>query len=189
MTSESRITAAPDIRVRLSHTWVVSATERAAIRRLLDLAFDGDFDDTDFDHALGGLHVIVTADDDARAIVGHASVVARQMLIGDEPRRCGYVEAVAVDTAYQRRGIGGRLMSTVEQIVDGAYDLGALGASDAGRPLYLAHGWMSWRGPLGVLAPDGLRLTPDDRGAVLVRGADLDLEARLACDWRAGDVW
>ena len=33
--------------------------ELAAIRALLDEAFDGDFGDDDWEHALGGIHVLV----------------------------------------------------------------------------------------------------------------------------------
>ena len=175
--------------MRLLHTWELTDTERHAIRSLMDSAFDGDFDDDDFDHALGGVHAIVSDAGEPGRVVGHASVVARQMLIGDAPKRCGYVEAVAVDSGWRRQGIGGEVMSRMERIIERAYDFGALGASDDGRSLYLSHGWVPWRGPLAVLAPDGRRTTGDERGNVLVYGSGLDLDAPLACDWRSGDVW
>ena len=55
----------------------LSKAERSAIRGLLDLAFAGDFDDHDFDHALGGLHVLVL---DGGEPIAHASVVQRRFL-------------------------------------------------------------------------------------------------------------
>ena len=42
----------------------------AAVRCLLEVAFEGDFSDEDWDHALGGWHVLVTADDGA--LVAHS---------------------------------------------------------------------------------------------------------------------
>ncbi|GEE03382.1 aminoglycoside N-acetyltransferase AAC(2')-Ie [Gordonia spumicola] len=176
--------------MRLRHTHELSAEERSALLTFLYEAFDGDFADSDFDHALGGVHVFA---EDESGIVGHASVVQRQMMVGDTVLRAGYVEAVAVAARMRRRGMGDTLMTHVYGIVVGAYDLGVLGASDDGMPLYLRRGWTPWTGPLGALTPDGLTMTPDDEGAILVLttglGADVDSSTRLVCDWRSGDLW
>ncbi|HEX2576665.1 MAG TPA: hypothetical protein VHK88_09985, partial [Aquihabitans sp.] len=48
--------------------------ELEAVRRIMDDAFEGDFDDDDWDHALGGLHVVVR---DGDTVVAHAAVVER----------------------------------------------------------------------------------------------------------------
>lgn len=169
------------------HTAALSADDRVAIRQLMDIAFDGDFDDVDFDHALGGLHVVVRADG---AVVGHAAVVQRQLLVDGQPFRCGYVEAVAVHPQWGRRGIGGELMAAVEGIVTAAYDVGALSASEQGRGLYRRRGWQMWAGELAVLTPHGRAETPDDVGSVMVWGGKtIDLSGELTCDWRAGDAW
>ncbi|MFW0791713.1 GNAT family N-acetyltransferase [Gordonia sp. CPCC 205333] len=193
--SEHSITAAPRdeerlfrcVEPELRHTAMLGDGDRRAIRELMDVAFHGDFDDDDFDHALGGIHAITRAADDA--VVGHASVVQRSMLVGSRSMRCGYVEAVAVHPDWGRRGVGGKLMAAIESVIVGAYDLGALGASEQGRGLYERRGWREWTGELGVLSPDGYRSTPDDVGSVLVWGLALNREERLACDWRVGDVW
>lgn len=187
------------LRTEVVHTADLPGNARDEIRRLLEVAFEGDFDDTDFDHALGGLHIVIRDGHDVRCdgtLVAHAAVVQRHFLLGQLPLRCGYVEAVAVRPSHGRRGIGGMLMERAEQIIDAAYELGALSASEQGRGLYLRHGWQSWEGDLGVLSPSGYRPTPDEQASesgsssVLVWGADaLDRSARLACDWRAGDVW
>lgn len=47
------------------------------VRHLLDRAFDN-FDDDDWDHALGGCHAMVTDDADA-TVVAHGSVVPREL--------------------------------------------------------------------------------------------------------------
>jgi len=158
----------------------------AAVRALLDAAFEGDFADDDLDHALGGMHVLVHDDG---VLVAHGSVVRRQFLIGGVPRAVGYVESVAV--ARKRQGLGSLVMTELERIVVAGHGVGFLSASDEGALLYESRGWPVWRGELFVLAPEGLRRTPEDDSGVRVfdpSGA-LDLDADLACDWRAGDVW
>jgi len=90
-----------------------------------------------------------------------------------------------------RRGHGATLMSALERIVRGGYQLGALGASDDGARLYVSHGWQQWRGPIAALTPDGIRGTPDKAGAVYVLpvSVPLELSGELVCDWRPGSVW
>jgi aminoglycoside 2'-N-acetyltransferase I len=87
------------------------------------------------------------------------------------------------------RGYGGALMGALERVIRGAYDLGALGATDEAIPLYEGHGWRRWDGPLFALTPAGRMRTPDEDGAVYVLGEGLDVSAELTCDWRDGDLW
>jgi aminoglycoside 2'-N-acetyltransferase I len=91
----------------------------------------------------------------------------------------------------QRRGHGGALMAAVERVVRGAYDLGALGATDEGAGLYTARGWKRWEGPTSALTPAGVVRTAEEDGSVYVLpvGVPLDLSGELTCDWRDGDVW
>jgi aminoglycoside 2'-N-acetyltransferase I len=174
--------------VRTAHTADLDAATLRAARALFDVAFAGDFDDDDWEHGLGGIHALVW---DGDALVGHGSVVQRRLLHGGRALRTGYVEAVAVHPDHRRRGHGGAAMTALERVVRGAYDLGALGATDDGAPLYAAHGWRRWAGPLLALTPDGVVRTPDADGAVYVLpgAVPLDLGGALTCDWRDGDVW
>jgi aminoglycoside 2'-N-acetyltransferase I len=178
---------APRKAATVRHTWELSALARASLRRLFDRSFDGDFSDTDFDHALGGLHAFLAVD--TGDIVAHAAVVARAMVVDGRPRRVGYVEAVAVDPSWQRQGLGHRVMAAVEQIILGAYDFGALSSSTAGEPLYRSRGWRRWEGDLAAMTPGGVVATPDERGGVHVFGGLTPPDGVLVCDWRSGDVW
>ena len=155
-------------------------------------AFAGDFDDADWEHALGGMHAVICQRGE---VIGHAAVVQRRLLYRDMALRCGYVEGVAVREDHRGQGLGGVLMDAVEQVVRGGYHLGALGATELGEPLYTGRGWIRWQGPTSVLAPDGITATPDDDGGVFVLPSDLPAAVTLnptdpiACDWRDGDVW
>jgi aminoglycoside 2'-N-acetyltransferase I len=174
--------------LRVVHTADLEAPVRAEAQRLLHDAFRVDWSDQDWEHALGGLHVLLHEDE---RLIGHAALVQRHLLHRGRALRTGYVEAVGVALDRRGRGYGHLLMAAVEDRVRRAYDLGALSATEDGRGLYRSRGWRPWRGPTGVLTPDGPRRTPDDDGAVhvLATAIELDLDAELTCDWRDGDVW
>ncbi|HET8756067.1 MAG TPA: GNAT family N-acetyltransferase [Solirubrobacteraceae bacterium] len=171
-----------------AHTADLDADVLGAARALLYDVFGDDLEEYDWEHALGGVHALVW---EGEELIGHASVVMRRLLHDGRALRCGYVEAVAVRADRQRRGHGGALMEAIERVIRGAYDVGALGGTDAGAALYLRRGWRLWQGPLFALTPDGVVRTADADGAVYVFpvSAPLDLSGELVCDWRDGDVW
>jgi aminoglycoside 2'-N-acetyltransferase I len=175
-------------RLRLAHTSDLTPRERQAIRGLLDVAYDGEFTDADWGHALGGTHAIVL---DGRAVVAHGSVVPRQFLYEGRALKIGYVEALATRADRRRRGYGSRVMAELERIIRSTYDLGALGAADEAARMYLSRGWRAWGGPLHALTPSGVVPTPEERGCVYTFPPELTLDRSkpLCCDWRAGDVW
>lgn len=175
------------IETRVSHTADLDAATLTAVRTLLDAAFDC-YDDTDWDHALGGMHAIAY---DGGRLVGHGSVVRRTMLHHGRALRAGYVEGVAVYAKSRRRGVGAAVMAALERVILGGYDLGALSSSEMGLPLYAARGWVRWEGTTWALTPDGRRRTADDDGGVYVLPAAVavDPTTDLTCDWRDGDVW
>lgn len=166
----------------------LDAATLSSVRSLLDEAFDGDFADEDFAHALGGMHALVH---DAGRLVGHGSVVRRQLWHCGRTLRAGYVEAVAVAPDRRRQGIATAVMDALEGLIRADHDLGALSASDDGAGLYAARGWLLWQGPTSVLTDGGRQPTPEDDGSVFVLPGPVPLDPRgeLACDWRAGDVW
>jgi aminoglycoside 2'-N-acetyltransferase I len=174
--------------LRLASTWELDPDTLAVARELVMEVFAPDIEPADWDHALGGVHVLIEEDG---ALVGHAAVVLRRLIHGGRALRCGYVEGVAVRGDVRRRGHGGALMTAVGEVLRGGFELGALGATDEAIRLYERHGWERWRGPLSALTPEGLAPTPDDEGSVFVLpvAAPLALDEPLTCDWRDGDVW
>lgn len=174
--------------LRTAHTAWLTDQERQAIRDLLEEAFAGDVSDDDYEHALGGLHVCVW---EGPELLAHGSVVLRRLLHAGRALRTGYVEAVAVRPARQRQGHGSAVMQTLETVIRGAYELGALGSSDEAVDFYLGRGWSRWTGTASVIAPSGLERTPDEEGNIFVLPVTARLDGRgdLASDWRGGDVW
>ena len=173
---------------RLVHTADLDSDTRARMCQMVTDAFAGDFSDTDWEHVLGGMHALIWRHG---AIIAHASVVQRRLIYRGSALRCGYVEGVAVREDCRGQGLAYALLDAVEQVMRGAYQLGALSSTVRASGLYASRGWLPWRGPTSVLTPTGPTRTPDDDTTVFVLpvGISLDTSADLMCDWRAGDVW
>jgi aminoglycoside 2'-N-acetyltransferase I len=174
-------------RMQTAHTSDLDEVTRSAARALLADVF-ADLTEHDWEHALGGVHALLWEGAD---LVGHASVVQRRLLHGGRALRTGYVEGVGVRADRRGLGYGAVLMAEMERVVRGAYDIGALAASDEAGAFYAARGWRLWRGPTSALTPAGIVRTPeeDDCVYVLPLAVALDLSGGIACDWREGDAW
>jgi aminoglycoside 2'-N-acetyltransferase I len=172
--------------LRVAHTSALTAADLHDVRALLEDAFPDDLTDQDVEHALGGMHALLR---EGGALIAHGSVVMRRLLHGGRSLRTGYVEAVAVRSDRRRQGHGGVVMQALEEVVRGAYELGALGASDEGVPFYAGRGWQPWTGTAVVVAPAGSRRTAGEEDGLFVLpvGVVLDPHGDLACDWREGD--
>jgi aminoglycoside 2'-N-acetyltransferase I len=178
-------------RVRRLTTPDLSGAEIAALIRLFAEAWgakDGTFDEADWEHAKGGVHVLV---EDGGEIVSHGAVVRRTLEIDGTVVLTGYVEAVATWPQHQHRGYGTLVMRDIREIIAADYELGAL---STGVPeFYERLGWERWRGPTGVRTPRGVEETPDDDGGIMIlrtpTSPRLDVNAPIVCDWREGDVW
>lgn len=174
--------------VHTAHTADLDAATLTAARTLLYDVFD-DMTDHDWEHSLGGVHALVW---EGVELIGHASVIQRRLLLhGGRALRTGYVEGVGVRADRRGRGHGAAMMDALEKVLRGAYELGALGATDAAAAFYAARGWMPWRGPSSALTPVGIRRTEEDDGCIYVLPVQvqLDLFSELTCDWRDGDLW
>src|SRR3712207_3058788 len=95
------------LRLRSARTADLRPAELDDVRALLDAAFTGRFDDHDWSHTLGGVHVLAEVDGD---LAGHGAVVVRQLTAGAMSLRTGYVEAVATAAARRRQGIAAAVM-------------------------------------------------------------------------------
>lgn len=175
--------------VRVIDTADLAPDVLESLRDLCDEAFGERFDDNDWQHALGGRHVVATS---GREVMAHASVVSRELWVDGVLHQALYVEAVATDPSLQGQGIGTHVMESVTELIEAD---GVLAALSTGSPAFYERlGWERWRGPTYVRRGDDLVRTPDEDDSVMVlrRGADLqriDLAAPLACRDRSGDAW
>ena len=184
----------PPFRIRRIPTADLTVADLNRIRALVDASFDRDdpeqqFSEDDWDHALGGLHLVLDLDGTP---VSHASVVPRELHASGRTLHTGYVEAVATLPELRDRGLGSATMTATNAHIREVYELGALGTGRVS--FYERLGWERWRGPTAVRTTNGEEPTPDDDGYVFILRTpatppDLDLDGRLTCEWRPGDVW
>ncbi len=125
-------------------------------------------------------------------LVSHALWVTRWLQNGDlPPWQTAYVEAVATDERYRRRGYASAVMRRLtEEIND--FDIGGLSTGHS-QHLYAALGWQLWRGPLFIRTKDGsLLATPEEKGVMVLplpKTPPLDLDSTLSAEWREGELW
>ena len=158
------------------------------IRSLMSRAFDGDFSDDDWEHSIGGWHVVAGEDG---TIVAHASLVPRWIEIDGRVFDTGYVEAVATEPARQGLGLGTAVMELIRELIETHHGLGALSTGE--HHFYERLGWERWRGPTYVRDGDQMTRTIDeDDGIMVLRfgpSVDVDLRSPISCERRAGDAW
>jgi len=164
-------------------------------RQLMDAAFDDPeepdeaFTDDDWEHALGGTHVLVV--DEHGRVVSHAAVVDRIIDVGGRPLRTGYVEGVATRADAEGQGHGSRVMARIGELIAERHQLGALGTG--AFHFYERLGWERWQGPSFVRRGEELHRTAEDDDGIMVLRIDRslapDLTAPISCDDRPGDVW
>lgn len=180
--------------VRVFRTTDAPAGLIASARRLCEEAFrgdpDGEFGDDDWEHSLGGWHVVVLDDDGT--LLAHAAVVPRTMYVAGRPFRTGYVEGVATRPDRQGEGFGSTAMIEINELIRRHFELGGLGT---GRwSFYERTGWERWQGPTFVRLPDGtdVRTEDEDDGVMVLRfgpSTAVDRRRPIACEARRGDDW
>jgi aminoglycoside 2'-N-acetyltransferase I len=176
--------------IRTAATAELTSDELAALRALVFGAFGGRFDEHDWEHTLGGTHVLVVEGEEP---VAHGAVVPRVLVAGGRELRTGYVEGVATRGDRRGAGLATAAMREVGRVVRDGYELGALADGTRIPGFYQRLGWATWPGPTFVDGPEGPVRTEEEDGSILVlrtpATAGLELAGALVCDWRAGDVW
>jgi aminoglycoside 2'-N-acetyltransferase I len=150
-------------------------------------AFD-DWEETDWEHSVGGTHILA---EEAGTVVAHAAVVARTIEVDGRPFATGYVEAVATAPDRQGEGHGTRVMERAGALIRADHELGVLG-TDAFH-FYERLGWERWRGTTYVRRAGGLERTPEDDDALMLLRTGpserIALDGSIACQERSGDDW
>ena len=158
------------------------------LRQLLDEVFEGEFSDDDWDHTVGGWHVVITQDD---MPVSHAAVVPRVLDIAGSRWRCGYVEGVGTALRRQGEGLGSLVMQRLGTLIRTEFEIGGL--STSAHAFYERHGWERWQGPTYVRRGSQLIRTEDeDAGVMVLRfgpSRNVSLAESISCSERVGDDW
>jgi aminoglycoside 2'-N-acetyltransferase I len=134
------------------------------------------------------VHVLAIIDN---AIVSHALWITRWLVPGERaPLRTAYVEAVATDPAFQRRGYASAVLQALIGEVEG-FELAALCPSDEGQELYRRLGWEEWTGPLLIRKDEASVATPDEAIMIhrLPNSPPIHLNESMSAEWRPGEVW
>jgi len=176
-----------DLTLRVLPSASLSVADRAQIITLCNRAYEEDIQPlletfVDATHVLGYHQEL---------LVSHALWVTRQLQAGDAPfLRTAYVELVATDPDYRRRGYAAAVLRHVaHEVQEQGYDLAALSPSSAA--FYERLGWELWRGPLFIRTKEGLLASPADTQVMILRltkTPPLDVRWPLSAEWRAGEL-
>lgn len=151
-------------------------------------AFDDWDDATDWEHTIGGIHVV---DEAGGVLVAHASVIERTIEVDGRPFAAGYVEGVATAPERQGAGHGTAVMARVGELIRERYELGVLGTG--ALHFYERLGWEHWRGRAYARRAAGLERTLEDEAWLMILrtgpSATIALDGSIACDERPGDDW
>ena len=173
------------LKVDVVHSWQLTTGQLENIHALCNRAYEEDLSLL-FDTFTDTTHVVGTL---GESIVSHAMWVTRWLQAGNGPYlRTAYVEMVATEPGFQRRGFASAVMSYLMGAIS-EFDLGGLCPADP--EFYKKLGWVFWRGALFIRMQDGLISTPDERIMILrlPKTPALDLNAPLSAEWREGEVW
>lgn len=158
---------------------------RREILSLCNRAYEEDMEAL-FETFLNATHVLGYSDNQ---LVCHALWVTRFLQAGDHPPlQTAYVEAVATEARYRKRGFASAVMAHLAGAIQD-YELAAL--SPFSVDYYQRLGWELWRGPLFIRQDSSLLHTPDEEVMIyrLPQTPMLNLNDPLSAEWRAGELW
>ena len=179
----------PTTSVEVCRTEDLSAVERRTVIDVCNAAHDTDAFERLFSHFIpsGGRHFLGRIDG---RIVSHAVVTTRGVQSPPGPvLRTAFVDAVGTLPSFQRRGSSTAVMRRLGTEIDD-YAIGCLQTDLIG--FYERTGWERWRGPLAGRDHDGLTLTPEQRGVMVLRLAatpELDVDSLLTIERQPDRIW
>lgn len=173
--------------VDVRRTEHLTRAERTELRDMLVTSFGERYDETSWQHCLGGIHYLLRQENQ---LVSHGALVPRRFRQGDRVVEGVYGESMATLPALRHHGLGSVVVAMATAEIRLHHPIGVFAA---GRyEFYERLGWRKWRGPTFVSTAQGPRPAAPARGAVMFRlplHSDLDPDADLTTDWRDGDIW
>ncbi len=159
--------------------------QRRAVIDLCSRAFEEEYE-AYLETFADPVHVLACLDGE---LVSHALWITRWLQPGQSDLlRTAFVEGVATEPAYRRRGLARRVMQVLQEKIQD-FQIGALAPFDVGW--YQRLGWELWQGPLFARTAAGLQATPGEEAMILrLAGTPpLNLADPLSIEWRPGEVW
>ena len=174
------------LNIKVMHSRLTPERIKKEIVSLCNRAYEEDMGIL-FETFVDATHVIGYYND---LMVCHALWVTRYLQAGANPvMRTAYVEAVATEAKYRKRGFAASIMKhLVGEIQD--YELAAL--SPFSVEYYERLGWELWRDPLFIRTKEDLMPSLEDEEVMIFRLPKtpvLDLNAPLSAEWREGELW
>lgn len=173
--------------ITVARTEELDADTRASIIEVCKIAHQ----ENDFVHLFsyipsGGIHVLAFREQE---LVSHAVVTTRWLQPEGLPvLRTAYVDAVATLPAYQRQGIGSRVMSYLAAVITD-FEIACLETDR--MSFYVKLGWEAWRGPLAGRKAAKIVPTPEQKGIMVLRlprTPPLDVDGLLVIEYD-GRIW
>ncbi len=179
------MTTTSDLRLHIIPSVELSAEQRQAIIGLCNRAYDEDL--TSLFDTFSGTHILGFL---GEVLVTHAMWVTRWLQVDNKPLlRAAYVELVATEAMFRRRGFASAVMHRLAAEVT-EFDIAALSPFSAAY--YARLGWQAWQGSLHIRKGTELLPTPDDEEVMILplpNTPDIDLSDTLSVEWREGEVW
>ena len=175
----------PNLNLELATANRLTPELRAAIYALCNRAYQKDLEPL-FNTFQNPTHVLAWL---GTRLVSHAMWVTRWLQAGDQPLlQTAYVEMVATEPEFQRRGFATQVM---QRLASSITDFEIGGLCPAEPELYAKLGWVYWRGPLFIRTEEGLLPTPEEEIMILrlPKTPVLNLDLPLSAEWRAGEIW
>lgn len=162
-------------------------TQLEICRSVLNEAFDGDFSEEDWSHTFGGIRFLGFLE---KRLIAHGSVVPRTIWMDAIETKVGYVEGIAVEKSYWRRGFGSLLISEITAFCRAEYPISMLSTGE--KEFYRKQGWVDFLGE-SYVKENGIeiRTKEEDEGLMVLLGAlsSLSIPRKVVCETRDGDFW
>jgi aminoglycoside 2'-N-acetyltransferase I len=170
-------------------TQKLSASTRAQVIQVCIAAHqEEDFQNLFSYVPFGGWHFLAYHHDQ---VVSHAMVTTRWLQPDGHPvLKTAYIDAVATLPTFQGQGYGSAVMRHLAEEIDQEYEIACLETDR--ETFYERLGWQTWRGPLAGRGKDGLILTTEQPGIMILRLSqtpELDLDSMLTIECQTGRIW
>jgi aminoglycoside 2'-N-acetyltransferase I len=176
--------------IETCRTYSMSPELRREVLDLCNAAFGQPFETLFSLLPPDGLHLLGREDG---KLVSHLVITDRWLRVEGGPNmRTAYIDAVATQAEFRRRGFAGALLKRVVELCSSRCDLLALSMDNP--ELYTRYGFVKWHGRLSTEKESGTGVeTLPGQGRLMVRVVNMsilpDAARTMTANWRPGGGW